>query len=65
MNLVQKMADPAKREGQATEDPADPAPNPTQRRKTMLTWTAVEEVAKEKTNGGGRQPGLSHQVNIV
>jgi hypothetical protein len=51
------------REGQATMDSADPTPNPTQRRKTLPTRTYVEEAAKEKTNGGGRRPGLGHQVN--
>jgi hypothetical protein len=34
---------------------ANPAPNPTQRRKTLPTRMAVEEVAKEKTDGGGRR----------
>ena len=60
---MQKMADLAEREGQQTTDPADPAPNLTQRRKTLLTRMTVEEAAKEKTNGGGRQSGLGHQVN--
>jgi hypothetical protein len=57
------MVDPVEREGQATMDSADPTPNPTQRRKTLPTGTYVEEAAKEKTNGGGRRPGLGHQVN--
>ena len=59
-DLAQKMVDPTKQEGQVT---TDPAPNPTQRRKMLPTGTAMEEAAKEKTDGGGRQSGLGHQVN--
>ena len=63
MDAVQKMADPAEQEGQATVDPADPAPNPTQRRKTLLTGITVDEPAKGKTDRGGRRLGLGHQLN--
>jgi hypothetical protein len=62
-NPVQKMANLVERKGQATVDSADPAPNSTQRRKMLPTRMAVEEVAKEKTDGGGRRPGVGHQVN--
>ena len=57
------MANLAEREGQATMDLADPALNPTQMRKTLSTGAAMEEAAKEKIDGGGRQPGLGHRVN--
>jgi hypothetical protein len=55
--------DSLEREGQAMVDSANPAPNLTQRRKMLPTWIAMEEAAKEKTNGGGRRPRLGHQVN--
>jgi hypothetical protein len=48
------MVDPAEREGQVMAYPADLAPNPTKRRKTLLIGTTMEEVAKDKTNGGRR-----------
>jgi hypothetical protein len=63
MDLVQKMANLAKREGQVTTDPADPSPNLTWRRKTQPTRTIVEEAAKEKIDGGERRPRLGHQIN--
>ena len=60
---MQKMANPAEREVQVTTDWADPTPNATQRRKMLPTGMAVEEAAKEKTDGGRRRPGLGHEVN--
>jgi hypothetical protein len=48
------MADPTEQEGQAMANSTDPALNSTQRKKTLPTKTIVEEVAKDKIDGGGR-----------